>query len=214
MSRLLFRVMIFWTALSIAMGFEVQGDAVIRGLPCIKRLYQLYCRNAGSTYPVDRIESFITENRALTKRMFGEYTPQADETLTRARRASPGDNTTNPTPPPSHRARRQVSSPPEINMGSKHLVDSCESKVEIITPYWAANSAGEIRAIVNTKHFPQAIHQEICKGTKTSRCGGNCLCEQKYTYHRLLSYDAENDCKGIFIDWFLFPSCCACRCPP
>lgn len=52
------------------------------------------------------------------------------------------------------------------------------------------------------------------RGTTTSRCSGNCLCEQKYTYHRLLSYDPDNDCKGIFIDWFLFPSCCACRCPP
>ncbi|XP_043206381.1 protein spaetzle 4-like isoform X2 [Amphibalanus amphitrite] len=129
-------------------------------------------------------------------------------------------------PPTGHRRRRQSSrrfsaasrqaipAPPKIDKGSKHLVDSCESRIEITTPFWAANSAGEIRAIVNTKHFPQAIHQEICKGTKTSRCSGDCTCEQKYTYHRLLAYDPENDCKGIFIDWFLFPSCCACRCPP
>lgn len=41
-------------------------------------------------------------------------------------------------------------------------VDACESKVEIVTPYWAANSAGKIRAIVNTQHFEQAIHQEVC----------------------------------------------------
>ncbi|CAG0887751.1 unnamed protein product [Darwinula stevensoni] len=41
--------------------------------------------------------------------------------------------------------------------------DACESKVEIVTPYWASNSAGDIRAIVNTQHFEQAIHQEICQ---------------------------------------------------
>ena len=41
-------------------------------------------------------------------------------------------------------------------------VDACESKVEIVTPYWASNSAGKIRAIVNTQHFEQAIHQEVC----------------------------------------------------
>ena len=52
------------------------------------------------------------------------------------------------------------------------------------------------------------------RGTKTARCSGDCSCEQKYTYHRLLAYDPDNDCRGIFIDWFLFPSCCACRCPP
>lgn len=43
-----------------------------------------------------------------------------------------------------------------------YRVDACESKVEIVTPYWAANSAGKIRAIVNTQHFEQAIHQEVC----------------------------------------------------
>ena len=41
-------------------------------------------------------------------------------------------------------------------------LDSCESKIEVVTPYWASNSAGKIRAIVNTEHFEQAIHQEIC----------------------------------------------------
>lgn len=41
-------------------------------------------------------------------------------------------------------------------------VDACESKIEIVTPYWASNSAGKIRAIVNTQHFEQAIHQEVC----------------------------------------------------
>ncbi|XP_011313515.1 uncharacterized protein, partial [Fopius arisanus] len=93
-------------------------------------------------------------------------------------------------------------------------VDACESKVEIVTPYWASNSAGKIRAIVNTQHFEQAIHQEVCSKTHTNRCNGDCGCEQKYKWHRLLAYDPDNDCKGIFMDWFLFPSCCVCRCDP
>ncbi|KAF0306477.1 Protein spaetzle 3 [Amphibalanus amphitrite] len=269
------QVPIFWTALNIALGYQVQADQVIRGLPCIKRLRQLFCTNAGSQYPTDRIESFINENKALTRRMFGTFPPPppdlgnevstlpemepfetvdfttepypldtgftgegltaleaADLPLTgpsgttggsrgelrrpfpRAKRSADNDTMSAVVAELNRQRRQAVPSPPVIDKGSKHLVDSCESKVEIVTPYWAANSAGEIRAIVNTKHFPQAIHQEICKGTTTSRCTGNCLCEQKYTYHRLLSYDPDNDCKGIFIDWFLFPSCCACRCPP
>jgi len=49
---------------------------------------------------------------------------------------------------------------------------------------------------------------------QTKRCLGECGCEQKYKWHRLLAYDPDNDCKGIFMDWFLFPSCCVCRCAP
>lgn len=45
---------------------------------------------------------------------------------------------------------------------TQNRLDACESKIEIVTPYWASNSAGKIRAIVNTQHFEQAIHQEVC----------------------------------------------------
>ncbi|CAG0911134.1 unnamed protein product, partial [Cyprideis torosa] len=63
------------------------------------------------------------------------------------------------------RYRRQATddSPPLDVPSNSNRVDVCESKVEIVTPYWASNSAGKIRAIVNTQHFEQAIHQEICK---------------------------------------------------
>ena len=40
--------------------------------------------------------------------------------------------------------------------------DVCESRVEVTTPFWATNSKGKVRAIVNDKTFEQAIHQEIC----------------------------------------------------
>ena len=52
------------------------------------------------------------------------------------------------------------------------------------------------------------------RGTQTRRCQGDCGCEQKYKWHRLLAYNPDNDCAGIFMDWFLFPSCCVCRCDP
>ncbi len=53
-----------------------------------------------------------------------------------------------------------------------------------------------------------------CRKSETKRCSNDCRCEQKYKWHRLLAYDPDNDCKGIFMDWFLFPSCCVCRCTP
>ncbi len=36
--------------MSLAMGVEIRGD-IIRGLPCIKRLNQLFCPTAGNRYP-------------------------------------------------------------------------------------------------------------------------------------------------------------------
>lgn len=43
-------------------------------------------------------------------------------------------------------------------------------------------------------------------------CRDGCRCEQQYRLHRLLAYDPHNECRGIFSDWFRFPSCCICKC--
>ncbi|XP_053610586.1 protein spaetzle 3 [Plodia interpunctella] len=206
-----YQIPILWTALSVALGYELQGQ-IIRGIPCVKRNYQLYCPTAGSAYPLDKIESFIDENKALIKRMYGTFTTPGGNRVRRA----PG------TPDLHHgdsffRHVRQTNAPtpPDARAGnSTDRVDACESKTTITTPYWAMNSATKLRAIVNTMHFEQAIHQEICTKTTTGRCSGDCGCEQKYKWHRLLAYDPSNDCMGIFMDWFLFPSCCVCRCNP
>ena len=40
--------------------------------------------------------------------------------------------------------------------------DICQSKVEVTTPFWAQNSDGQLRAILNNNEFEQAVHQEIC----------------------------------------------------
>nr|CAD7606768.1 unnamed protein product [Timema genevievae] len=279
----------------------------------------------------ERIELFIDENKALMKRMYGEfqmsteYGPPRESRRTNKREAPslPGvpDLHGPPVVDPANdkqsgesyfsklRQTRQSSSFRNNQSSESGRVDACESKVEIVTPYWASNSAGKIRAIVNTQHFEQAIHQEIpgegnriagqtinkniaqaislplptdenamtgatpvtaslvsrvafcfelpqpgwffgsvsvlsvfltprtnaskpsihtsthrsimsllgfmiVSKVQTKRCSGDCGCEQKYKWHRLLAYDPDNDCKGIFMDWFLFPSCCVCRCEP
>ncbi|KAJ8981743.1 hypothetical protein NQ317_004923 [Molorchus minor] len=217
---------ILWTALSVALGYEMRGE-IIRGVPCIKKNQQLYCPTAGNSYPLDRIELFIDENKALMKRMYGEfdmpdYTSRSGPGTKRKRSTKPGvpDLHFDPGPDPvkmteSFNKNRSTRQNFRSNQSSESgRVDACESKIEIVTPYWASNSAGKIRAIVNTQHFEQAIHQEVCAKGSTKRCAGDCGCEQKYKWHRLLAYDPDNDCKGIFMDWFLFPSCCVCRCNP
>ncbi|CAG5020583.1 unnamed protein product [Parnassius apollo] len=205
-----YQIPILWTALSVALGYELQGQ-IIRGVPCVKRNYQLYCPTAGNTYPTDKIEMFIDENKALIRRMYGSFSIPGGGRVRRA-----------PGVPDMHsgdsyfRHVRQTSNSklPDPQVNSTGRIDACQSKTEIITPYWALNSAKKVRAIVNTMHFEQAIHQEVCSKKSTSRCSGECSCEQKYKWHRLLAYDPSNDCAGIFMDWFLFPSCCVCQCDP
>ncbi|KAH9419729.1 hypothetical protein DERP_001559 [Dermatophagoides pteronyssinus] len=166
-----------------------------------------------------KINTFIDDNKAMIRRMFGDYghhhhlgqndghlTPMLpyDDDEFRDHYSSFHDQHS------GHHRRSRRSIKPKLLSGNK--IDSCESTVEIVTPYWASNSAGKIRAIVNTQHLQQAIQQEICQAVQTRRCNADCRCEQKYKWHRLLAYDPDDDCKGIFMDWFLFPSCCVCRC--
>lgn len=243
------QIPIWWTALSVALGLDVRGD-VIKGVPCIKKYHQLFCPTAGNSYPIDKIERFIDDNKALMRRMYGDFEMNMDpggpkKEAKRRRRfidepdmfippgaypAVPEDIDSDHEPDRGEtyfgklRNKRQSTNrspkPPFNNNNagqsgsSTGRLDACESKIEIVTPYWASNSAGKIRAIVNTQHFEQAIHQEICSKARTNRCEKDCGCEQKYKWHRLLAYDPDNDCKGIFMDWFLFPSCCVCRCNP
>ncbi|KAL1497443.1 hypothetical protein ABEB36_008417 [Hypothenemus hampei] len=227
------QIPILWTALSVALGLELRGE-YIRGVPCIKRHQQLFCPTAGNSYPLDRIELFIDENKALMKRMYGEFimpdyedSERSYTTATKQKRSvKPGVPDIHFDPGPEPHIDTGKSQKRRIRQNFKNMslnnnknnesgrVDACESKLEIVTPYWASNSAGKVRAIVNTQHFEQAIHQEVCAKTSTKRCSDECGCEQKYKWHRLLAYDPDNDCRGIFMDWFLFPSCCVCRCNP
>ncbi|KAJ8915098.1 hypothetical protein NQ315_000350 [Exocentrus adspersus] len=174
---------ILWTALSVALGLELRGE-YIRGVPCIKKNQQLYCPRAGNSYPLDRIELFIDENKALMRRMYGEfdmpdYGGRSGSTK-KKRSTKPGvpDLHFDPGPDPlktteefgKNRSPRQNFRSNQSSESGR--LDACESKIEIVTPYWASNSAGKIRAIVNTQHFEQAIHQEVCSKSSTKRCSG------------------------------------------
>lgn len=153
------------------------------------------------------INMFIDENKALVRRMFGDAHPDADMMHPDSHHQqlssflhSGADRKSRP--------RRSI----KHSLTSKKKRDVCDSTVEIVTPYWASNSEGKIRAIVNSQHLQQAIQQEVCKAVQTKRCNNDCTCEQKYKWHRLLAYDPDMECKGIFMDWFLFPSSCQCMC--
>jgi len=235
----------------VCMDVNNGNGEIIRGLPCVKRLNQLFCPSGGNTYPTKSIDGFIDDNKALMRRMYGELQETRTVTTVRVVRtfggvssfavsapltsqfvSAPGfkrfrrdvlegtldemleqieeveDNSVNNS---TIREKRQANFPgaPETNTNK---ADVCESKVEVVTPYWASNSNGKVRAVLNNKAFEQAIHQEICTLPSTARCTRDCSCEQKYKWHRLLAYDPNNDCAGVFMDWFLFPSCCVCRC--
>ena len=49
------------------------GDGnLIRDLPCVMRLNQLSCTGAGNGFPKKSISTFIDDNKALLRRMYGE----------------------------------------------------------------------------------------------------------------------------------------------
>lgn len=92
-------------------------------------------------------------------------------------------------------------------------INACPVKEEVVAPFWANNTRGEVLALLNLYPFEQYVHWEKCTHEdKQMYCRDGCRCEQQYSLHRLLAYDPNNDCRGIFSDWFRFPSCCVCKC--
>ncbi|KAG8234809.1 hypothetical protein J437_LFUL015165 [Ladona fulva] len=92
-------------------------------------------------------------------------------------------------------------------------VNACPVKEEVVAPFWANNTRGEILALLNLYPFEQYVHWEKCTYEHRQMfCREGCRCEQQYRLHRLLAYDPRNECRGIFSDWFKFPSCCVCMC--
>lgn len=60
-----------------------RGGEIVRGLPCVKRLQQLSCGSAGNTYPSEKIDLFIDDNKALIRRMYGELQEPRTKTTVR-----------------------------------------------------------------------------------------------------------------------------------
>ena len=80
-------------------------------------------------------------------------------------------------------------------------------------PYWANNTRNHTLALLNLYPFEQYIHMEICKAEyEEMLCRPGCRCEQQYRLQRLLAFDPSNECRGVFSDWFRFPSFCICKC--
>ncbi|XP_023948165.2 protein spaetzle 4 [Bicyclus anynana] len=91
--------------------------------------------------------------------------------------------------------------------------NACETKEEMMAPFWANSTRGEMLALLNMYPFEQYIHSETCVHKhKQMYCREGCRCEQQFRLHRLLAYDPRNECRGIFADWFKFPACCVCKC--
>ncbi|XP_065340169.1 protein spaetzle 4 [Cloeon dipterum] len=104
-----------------------------------------------------------------------------------------------------------------LNKGPQQIlvrgVNACPVKEEVVAPFWANNTRGELLALLNLYPFEQYVHWEKCTDLNQQMfCRDGCRCEQQYRLHRLLAYDPRNECRGIFSDWFKFPSCCVCKC--
>ena len=58
---------------------------------------------------------------------------------------------------------------------------------------------------VSLTDFPRRFEK------KEMLCKKGCRCEQQYGLQRLLAYDPNNECRGVFAEWFRFPSLCICE---
>ncbi|KAK7603113.1 hypothetical protein V9T40_003112 [Parthenolecanium corni] len=129
-------------------------------------------------------------------------------------------STTTTSPPTSSAELAKTSSPQIFQETTSEMpilrlkgINACPVKEEVVAPFWANNTRGEILALLNLYPFEQYVHWERCTYEhKQMYCRQGCRCEQQYRLHRLLAYDPRNDCRGIFSDWFKFPSCCVCKC--
>ncbi|XP_053209452.1 protein spaetzle 4-like [Panonychus citri] len=122
------------------------------------------------------------------------------------------NNNNEQSPPPA--LPKQPTAPMETDTAPKGKgVNACPVKEEVVAPYWANNTRGEILALLNVYPFEQYVHWEKCAHENSQMfCRDGCRCEQQYRLHRLLAFDPKNECRGIFADWFRFPSCCVCIC--
>ncbi|OQV15505.1 hypothetical protein BV898_10371 [Hypsibius exemplaris] len=149
-----------------------------------------FCTRAGKAYPWYGIGNFIADNRAMIKRLYGSENQRG---------------------PSANHAQGPITTRQGKSVAGTGT-NACPSEQFVVTPFWANNSDGNTLALVNFHPFEQAIQQEICKTGVQGRCRDGCQCEQKHAWYRLLAFDPRNECKGIFMDWFQFPSCCSCNC--
>jgi len=106
----------------------------------------------------------------------------------------------------------EVEEEPEIEY-TGDPINACDVNESVQAPYWANNTRNHTLALLNLYPFEQYIHMETCKAEFDEMlCRPGCRCEQQYRLHRLLAFDPNNECRGIFSDWFKFPSFCLCKC--
>lgn len=147
----------------------------------------------------------VRENIRNQMRWHRTSTTQQPTTTTKATT----DTVSSSIPPPPTPSSIPV---PPVRSHSRGF-SACPVETGITTPYWANNTRGEPRAILNLSPFDQFVHWEKCRFEYSQMdCRSGCRCEQQYRLHRMLAFDPYNDCRGVFSDWFKFPSGCVCKC--
>ncbi|KAK8769891.1 hypothetical protein V5799_013644 [Amblyomma americanum] len=151
---------------------------------------QSYASSSSSTTAAEPLFSLLDSNSIDGASPLGQSRPASQE------HQDEGDQAPLPGPQPLRRG-----------------VNACPVKQEVLAPYWANNTRGKVLALLNVYPFEQYVHAEKCAFENEQMfCRDGCRCEQQFRLHRLLAFDPRNECRGIFADWFRFPSCCVCIC--
>jgi len=121
-----------------------------------------------------------------------------------------------PEPSVTEEAEEPVTEEAEKELETEYTgdpINACDVNESVQAPYWANNTRNHTLALLNLYPFEQYIHMETCTAEFDEMlCSPGCRCEQQFRLHRLLAFDPNNECRGIFSDWFRFPSFCLCKC--
>eukprot|EP00090_Calanus_glacialis_P040546 TRINITY_DN70763_c0_g1_i1.p1 TRINITY_DN70763_c0_g1~~TRINITY_DN70763_c0_g1_i1.p1 ORF type:complete len:144 (+),score=17.98 TRINITY_DN70763_c0_g1_i1:109-540(+) len=66
-----FLLLAVFLCVSYSLDAKNGDEDIIHDLPCVTRLNQLLCTSYGNSYPTQPIDTFILDNKALLRRMYG-----------------------------------------------------------------------------------------------------------------------------------------------
>lgn len=100
----------------------------------------------------------------------------------------------------------------EVCMKPKLFRMNRRSQINYLSHAVSAIFVVQFRANLHDFYFNFIPREKCTNEHEQMYCRSGCKCEQQYRLHRLLAYNPLDACRGIFSDWFRFPSCCICKC--
>ncbi|KAK7077107.1 Neurotrophin 1 Source FlyBase [Halocaridina rubra] len=171
-----------------------------------------YCLD-DNEYPLNEIKAYIHADPIFAKKYADRRFQSANDLVENI--AKPQEQNFNYA---FYKGRSTGQSPYDVTHWAGPEGYICPSEVLYSMPKRIQNQEGKWHVILNEVFLnTQTVRLETCLHPEAAcralaPCYGS-ACSQKYTYHRLLSWDPCIPQKGIFVDIYRLPSGCSCHVP-